>query len=1260
MDSSSKKQARNRFARSRISALLALALAAGMLVSAPSFMSTQPAEAANPTGGIRDKSGAVEKADQKASDLPGGSCVVASSEPEGSQAGFTWNTAEPSGSSPDKKAWGLSLAFDNSKDRTFADWFFTNTGNLGAVLNVGPVPSMEVGQTLPGYEKEPVTEKADESIDITGSRRQRNLNLYAQLTDEKVRQYAEATADSPVRYAWHGQYTKDNVNGLKATQGPNAMFSATVNPWPSENIECNPITVSWESFEKHVIVPGEKTKVGKINIPAVKKDGTDDSMARMMVEAYDGNGKFIGTSDTAASGGEQMLRIDETTGEIYFTWPKYRGTDLKDDKNVHFAVLAKPRTVDQLKSAVEHNNSGAGQAFDSSNLLTRYKTPNVIDSKSFSLDDTEYHNPQYDKVEATITSGVVKANEGPLATEPQKVTFTQTPDLITELEKKKGDGGFEAKAELDQKYVYEGWTVEMDENYNVTVTAPEHPNPGTFARPKVKIEYSNGSTDEIELLVVVDPNHTQITDLVHPELTKGRLNVDLTSQIGLKPILKGYKAVNPAKYEVDPASVPEGWTVTVDATGKVTAKANGTVVVPGSTITPKLKATYPDQTTDKIQVQFQAIADIKIPTYETVTGQPEANMTLKPKIPEQGLSGNKSDQAPDRYTFEDGSNQQTFKSKSGKTWTVRVDEKTGEIITTIPKDAPEGDILDVPVLGHYKDGNFKPQKVKGTVVVLKGDLKAKYNVQVTGPGDSVEHQVTGAPKGSKFSFGNKDGKPILTQTTEDGWHYTIDPNTGVVTSTPPTNASKPDAMPAKPGDQNTISVKVDAPGGLTTMTPVTTVVKLTNNWESNPVIPPKTVYPGDTVSSPLAIDKPEGINVAKEKPFEIAPLPDPNNPNEFEATGENNKFGNPTYKVKTDNGDWIVGLDNDGNVISTAPKTADPGDKIKVPVTVTYEDGSKDVTSAVINVADIPTRDLPFGVEYKFDPNISAGKYKVDTKGVPGKEKMTKDGKWERAIDPETGKTLDPVNEVVLVGTKQPEASKNVTWTAELAFAVETRPNPELKPGEIKVAQKGVSGVKTYTANFTAKGSEASVMPEEKVTQKPVNEIIEYGPATENTTDVVTKVNKPIPYKTKIVFDDTLETGKKVVQDGVFGSETVTSTQKIVNGKPEGDPTVTNERTQEPSDQIIRVGTKCVCEKPKNPGNGSTDKPCKPGKAGQPGIGSNGSKYPGDSSSPSEASNPGSSLAATGAQQGLAALLGAGMIGVGLSLVYARRKTRRD
>ena len=1143
--------ARRRSSRKGVAALSAITLALSGL-SITSFNTVVPeATAATLSGGVRDKSGAVEKDKQKASDLPAGSCTVSESTPEGSQAGFSWYTSEPSASSPNKKAWGLSVSFDNSKDRTFADWSFTNSGLMGSYLNTGQIPAMDAGQTLGGK----VTHKADEFLKIDGSRQQRNLNLNAKLTDAKVKQFAEATAANPVRYAWQSNYQVDRTSAPFATQGGNAAFTAVVNPWPSENIECNPITVSWESFEKHVIVPGEETKVGKINVPAVQNGGTDDSMSRMVVEAYDGNGQFIGTTDPAASGGTQNLRIDETTGEIFFTWPEYRGTDLATDKNVNFSVLAKPRSVDQLQAAGENNNEfGSTQVFDSSNSLTRYNKANVIDSKAFSLDDTEYHTPKYDKTDASIISGVDSAT-GPLATEPQKVTFTQTPDLIKDLAKKKGDNGFEAKVELDEKYVYEGWTVEMDENYNVTVTAPEEPKPGSFARPKITVEYSNGSTDELELLVVVDPNNTQVTDLVRPGLSKGKVNEEITAQIGLKPIMKGHKAVHPAKYEIDPATVPAGWTVTVDATGKVTAKADDSVA-PGTVITPKVKATYPDQTTDEIETQFQAIVDIKIPTYDTVTGQPNASVSLTPEIPERGLSGNTTDEAPTRYTFEDGTNQTTLTSKDGKTWTVFVDEKTGEITTTIPKGAQEGDILNVPVQAHYSDeGKQKPQTVVGTVVVIKGDIKANYNVQTTAPGQEVKHQVEDTPDGSTFSFGRKDGKPVLSQEV-NGWKYTIDPKTGEVSSVPPADA--------KPGDKNTVTVTVNAPGGLTTQAPVTTVVKLTNAWESEPVVPSQTVYPGGTATSPIGVEKPAEINLAADKPFTIDP-----NGKGLEATGENNEFGNPTYKMKTANGDWIVGLDDKGNVISTAPETAKPGDKIDVPVIVTYEDGSKDNTTATVNVIDVPKREVPFQVEYKYDDTVPAGTYKVETKGEPGKEKMNLDGTWER--------TQEPKNEVVVVGTKPAESAKDVEWTFPIPYPTEVRENPELKPGEMKVIQEGENGERKYSAKFTSKGDQASVA-EEKVTKEPQTRIIEVGPGIPDQ-ELTSKKTQEIPFEIEYVYDDTLESGKQVVdEEGVPGEQTITSTQKIKDGKPDGEPSINIEETKAPQKAKIRVGTKTTGE----------------------------------------------------------------------------------
>ena len=311
----SSRRLRNSTSRS-IAASSAIALAlGGISVVGPGPLASSAA-AATLSGGIRDKSGAVEEDAQQASDLPAGSCVVKENFPSGSQAGFSWDHLEPSGSSPSKTLWGLSVSFDNSKDRTFADWYFSNSEKLNEVLDTGQVSSMEAGQTLNDKD---VTRKADEIIDITPSGRiLRNLNLYAELTDEKVKQFASATADNPVRYAWQSNYKKDNPYGPNATRGSSATFGATVNPWPSENIECNPITVSWETAEvseNHVIVPGEETKVGTINVPALQNDGMDDSLSRMVVEAYDGNGKFIGTTDPSVSGGEQLslIHISEPT-----------------------------------------------------------------------------------------------------------------------------------------------------------------------------------------------------------------------------------------------------------------------------------------------------------------------------------------------------------------------------------------------------------------------------------------------------------------------------------------------------------------------------------------------------------------------------------------------------------------------------------------------------------------------------------------------------------------------------------------------------------------------------------------------------------------------------------------------------------------------------------------------------------------------------------------------------------------------------------
>ena len=98
-----------------------------------------------------------------------------------SKDGFSYNTLEPSATSEDKTQWGIEMEFDKDKgQRTYTDFGFTNTGNMAGVLDPGTVTAKDEGDKLSdkGDFKDP-NYKAGSEIDITGSRAQRNLNLYA-------------------------------------------------------------------------------------------------------------------------------------------------------------------------------------------------------------------------------------------------------------------------------------------------------------------------------------------------------------------------------------------------------------------------------------------------------------------------------------------------------------------------------------------------------------------------------------------------------------------------------------------------------------------------------------------------------------------------------------------------------------------------------------------------------------------------------------------------------------------------------------------------------------------------------------------------------------------------------------------------------------------------------------------------------------------------------------------------------------------------
>ena len=56
--------------------------------------------------------------------------------------GYRYKTLEPAATSPDKRKWGFEIEFDKEKgQRTYTGFYFTNSGLLAGVLDVGNVPA---------------------------------------------------------------------------------------------------------------------------------------------------------------------------------------------------------------------------------------------------------------------------------------------------------------------------------------------------------------------------------------------------------------------------------------------------------------------------------------------------------------------------------------------------------------------------------------------------------------------------------------------------------------------------------------------------------------------------------------------------------------------------------------------------------------------------------------------------------------------------------------------------------------------------------------------------------------------------------------------------------------------------------------------------------------------------------------------------------------------------------------------------------------
>ncbi|MDK8245095.1 YPDG domain-containing protein, partial [Corynebacterium sp. UMB10321] len=388
----------------------------------------------------------------------------------------------------------------------------------------------------------------------------------------------------------------------------------------------------------------------------------------------------------------------------------------------------------------------------------------------------------------------------------------------------------------------------------------------------------------------------------------------------------------------------------------------------GDKITVPVVVTYPDGSKDNVNVTVTVeepgakTADQVEPKYEDGKGKPGENATVPaPKFTDKDGNDTK---APEGTKFTPGDN-----APDG----VKVDETTGEITVPVPEDAKPGDKITVPVVVTYPDGS--KDNVNVTVTVTEKDVPP-----VPGSKDNESYEPEYKPGSGKPGedatvdkpvFKDKDGKettPPADTKFEKGEgapeNVTVKDDGSVVVPVP---------EDAKPGDKITVPVVVTYPDGSKDNVNVTVTVTekdvppvpgSKDNESYEPEYKPGSGKPGEDAT----VDKP----VFKDK---------------------DGKETTPPADTKFEKGEGApenVTVKDDGSVVVPVPEDAKPGDKITVPVVVTYPDGSKD------NV------DVTVEVQPK-DPSVKPGKNTT----VPADNEPHEVGKVENPKGDESGKLVD-------------------------------------------------------------------------------------------------------------------------------------------------------------------------------------------------------------------------------------------------------------
>ena len=362
----------------------------------------------------------------------------------------------------------------------------------------------------------------------------------------------------------------------------------------------------------------------------------------------------------------------------------------------------------------------------------------------------------------------------------------------------------------------------------------------------------------------------------------------------------------------------------------------------------------------------------------------------------------------------------------------------------IPADAKKGDVFNVVVVSGGND------VAAWTVLVTKDsdEYTPAYEEKLVVPGKETKSSPkftdkngkdAKAPEGSKFAIPGDFKAP-------EGYVVTIDESTGEITVTFPDKSK----LSKDTVEEFDVPVTVTYPDGSKDEAPAK--FKLDTDGDGTPdVTDPdddNDGIPDKDDSNPKVPNQNDhfepGYEDGSGKPGEDVTVPAP----EFkDKDGKDTKAPEGTKFTPGENVPGGVKIDEKtGEITVTIPGDAKPGDKITVPVVVTYPDGTTDTVDVTVTVEkpDAPETDKP---DWKDDSGKPGDKVEipntggdvpdgstVETEG-PGKAEIDKDGNIVVDIDKDA-KPGDKI--VVVVKDKDGNEIDTVTVTVEKPDAPET------------------------------------------------------------------------------------------------------------------------------------------------------------------------------------------------------------------------------